>query len=126
MEAIIISNYPSVTEVLNLVDSLSATNQNHKFIRDNHSILNRCISVLEDELTDLELMNTYDRVPFDNQYYKIREAIHYLNAALTEAFLAQAENNAMHCGEYVEFDDEGNSVYPIHPTYLTSDDELPF
>lgn len=125
MEAIIISNYPSVTEVLNLVDNLSATNQNHKFIRDNHSILNRCISVLEDELTGLELMNTYDRVPFDNQYYKIREAIHYLNAALTEAFLAQAENNAMHCGEYVEFDEDGDPIWNT-PSHCCTEDELPF
>lgn len=116
-----LSNFPSVTEAIFFSERLSAQSPTHKQIRDISYKLERCLGALMDEITYLEIAQD-----FSAYYHNCWKAHKNISDYLTEAFLDKAENDAMLCGEDIEFDDEGNPVYPIHPAYLTSDDELPF
>ena len=116
-----LSNFPSATEAILFSERISAQSPTHKQIRSISHKLNRCVDALMDEITYLEVAQD-----FGAYYHNCWKAHRIISDYLTEAFLDEAENRAMLCGEDIEFDDEGNPVYPIHPSYLTSDDELPF
>ena len=56
----------------------------------------------------------------DEEYLKLQ-----IKELLETEGLAQAEDFAMQCSEYIEFNKDGESIYNT-PSYYYTEDELPF